>query len=234
MNVYLVIATHVPEAAHFLKTLTSLEDDPDSTLLFWPDGLACPADLRPQAYAPASVAWRFESDRPGSAFILLDPRCDLLSQIHPLADDLHAAGMEPARVFCLVDMACAEASPGLREWLETAIAFADDVFLGNRSTASKSFVRDFQKSFEKRCYPCRFGLLKGAGRPDQPEACLIPDTRRLSQLFDLPEEPESDLAPLIIDASCDLDVDEEPESASAEDDGAPPLPDVRPFVVLPQ
>jgi hypothetical protein len=220
MKVYLLIGTHLPELRTCLDTLAGLASETGPVQVSWPGEDAPPLDGDPAT----------------SLFLVLDPRAALIDQLERLAERMGDAGIEPVKVVACVDCAAAETSPQLRAWLDAAIYYADVVLLGNRAGASKRFIREFETGYGRRCYPCLFLLLKGAGVPDHPLEILAPDTRRLSQLFDL-EAPDA-TAPegLIIEASCDLDLDE-PETdpfRHREEESSPgqqPVPDVGQWVV---
>jgi hypothetical protein len=208
MNVFLFLGTHLPEIRTVVSTLVETAGAESPAEIIWPEGLAPPEKPAVTFYQPATVDWTFDHANPVNIFILLDPRDGLLDQLEQIASSLRKAGMEPAQVICTVDCHSAETDPRLRKWLEAAIFFSDSVLLGNRHKASKPFLRDFEKAFTRRCYPCRFMLLKGPGRPARPQELLLPDSRRLSHLFDLPGESDPLLDSLPIEASCDLDADE--------------------------
>lgn len=217
MNVFLFLGTHLPEIRTVVTTLVETIGAESPAEVIWPEGLAPPVKPAVDLYQPATVDWTFDQTNPVNVFILLDPRAGLLDQLEQLATPLRKAGMEPAQVICTVDCQSAETDPRLRKWLEAAIFFSDSVLLGNRQEASKPFLRDFEKAFTRRCYPCRFMLLKGPGHPARPRELLIPDSRRLSHLFDLPGDSGHSSDGLLIEASCDLDAD---EIEADEDDAA--------------
>lgn len=240
MNVYVFMGTHLPEMQTCLAALAEVVPEETRATVFHPKAFPWPqpaaAGTGCQPYDPDSVDWVFDPDSADHAFIVLDPAMPQIPQLEKLADDLAKCLIEPVKVVTCVDSEQAQNSPQLRAWLDAGIYYSDVVLMGNRRNASKAFVRDFQKSFEKQCFPCLFLLLKGAGRPDQPLEILTPDTRRLSQLFDLVEEEAESLPGLIIEASCDLDVDEpeaDPFRADEETEGQAPatIPDVSRYIV---
>jgi hypothetical protein len=240
MNIYLFMGTHLPELRTCLESLAGHAPESTPVRLFIPESVNWrPAEEAPcssESYSPESVQWVFNPDEEATVLILLDPEVPQIPQLEKLAEDLRKCLVEPVKVITCVDCAAAEASPQLRAWLEASIYYSDIVLLGNRSTASKPFVRDFQKTYEKNCYPCLFLFLKGPGNPDQPFEILTPDTRRLSQLFDLPETGTESVPDLIIEASCDLDLEEseqDPFRQIDEESGQAraPVPDVTDLIV---
>lgn len=240
MKVYLFMGTHLPELSQCLEELARTAASPVPIQEFVPANLPWPTRpeglVERQSYDPETVEWTIGSSSDSLVFIVLDPRLPQVPQLELLAEAFKEAGMEPVKVVTCVDTGIAESSPQYRTWLEACIYYSDIVLLGNRSGTAKSFVREFQKGYEKQCYPCRFLFLKGPGTPDRPLEILAPHTRRLAQLFDLPEKEAEPLPGVILEASCDLDL-EEPEvdpfriSEEAESETPPVLPDASKWVV---
>ena len=240
MNVYLLMGTHLPELGTCLDTLARQCPTGEPVQWYIPDGLAWqstgPEGTEVCFYSADEAQWVFNPDEEASVFILLDPRLPQIPELETIAGDLQKCLIEPVKVITCVDCEAAETSVHLRAWLEANVYYSDIVLLGNRSKASKPFVREFQKTYEKNCYPCLLLFLKGKGIPSQPLEILTPDTRRLSQLFDLHEESEEKIPGLIIEASCDLDMEEperDPYRAPDEKEGQAkaPVPDIREFIV---
>lgn len=256
MNAYLFMATHLPELAHCLARLAECADDPEPVQVWLPANLwgppaspespfaeAAPSPLREcqrlqlRLYDPLADQWRLDPATGLTHFIVLSPRSPLIPQLEALASAFQEARIEPVKVVTCVDTEAAQAHAPLRTWLEACIYYSDIVLLGNRTDQTKAFLRQFQKSFERQCYPCRFLLLKGPGHPDRPMEILAPFTQRLSQLFDLPEPEAPPLPGLILEASCDLDLEEpvrdpyRPSPEDAEAESPPPLPDISPWIV---
>ena len=241
MNVYLFMGTHLPEVRQCLRFLAGAEDQDRPVELQVPAGLGWPLDdpgfARTSEYDAANAHWVLNPDADETAFIVLDPRQSPVQQLVRLAGDLGKCLIEPVKVVTCVDCSAAEQNAPLRAWYEACVYYSDIVLLGNRGGASKHFVHDYQKHFEKECFPCLFLFLKGPGNPDQPLEVLAPDTRRLSQLFDLgkAEPEEASLPGLVIEASCDLDLEEAELDPYRQgpDQEAPQahVPDATPFIV---
>lgn len=234
MNLYIFMGTHLPEIACCMETLSRDPLIDGAAGIHWPEGLE-PGGLPVIHYDAESVNWVFDVDAPGTAFILLDPRRDLIAQLEHLAGDLRKCLIEPAKILTCVDCRAAGESPALRQWLEAAIYYSDIVLLGNRPDSSKAFVRDFAKAYGKRCYPCHFFLLKGPGQPEQIPEILCGGPRRISQLFDLPD-PESSPPGPVIESTFDIDLEEPEEDpyrqAPGDGSGTPPrIPDVGGYIV---
>lgn len=238
MNIYIFMGTHLPELSTCLSVLRSRLEKPDEATCYFPEGLIPPEDpvngpLR--AYHPETVQWAWNTDDEETAFLVVDPRWSPLSQMEKIAGDLKECLIEPTKVVTCVDMQRTEEIQHVRQWYDACIYYSDVVLLGNRSEVSKAFVSDFQRAYERKCYPCSFLLLKGPGKPDRPDEILRPDTRRLSQLFDLPEADPS-LPGLIIEASCDLDLEDaenDPSPGPPEDlaHSQAPIPDITAWIV---
>jgi len=240
VNLYLIMGTHLPEIGACIASLVETAAAESGNRVLWPEGLGpVPESLAGstvESVQPGSLATSLPINEPGNAFLLLNPRLHLLDQIEELARVLLDADLEPAKVITCVDAALAEVSTKLQSWLDACIFFSDIVLLGNRATASKPFLRDFEKRYRRKCYPCVFMFLKGPGQPVNPRTVLTPDARRISQVFDLPQGPQDPVPGLIIEASCDLDADEEPahlypEEATGDTEALASIPDVKDCLV---
>lgn len=242
MQVYLYMGTHLPELRRCIESvvetapqleLPALVHVPDG--LGWTRGEGHPAVIE---YDPGNVLWVLDPDRHQTCHILVDPRVPLIPQLEGLADNLQKCLIEPVKILTCVDCERAESHGKLRNWLDACIYYSDIVLLGNRSGASKPFVRDFQKQYERLCYPCLFMYLKADGMPANTGEILFPGTRRLSQMFEI-EGPVIDTGPsdFIIESSCDLDMPEQevdPFRSSHDDQPPRHVPDVSGFVIFPE
>ena len=239
MNIYLIMGTHLAEIRQCIAHLARLCRDSGQVEAHLPAGLDWQAgdgdNYTVRTYDPESALWVFDPDSEDTAFVLLDPRRPLINELEHLADNLAKCLIEPVKILTCVDCHQTENNPRLRAWLDAAIYYSDIVLLGNRQDSSKSFVRDYQKHYERLCYPSLFLLLKGPGHPSDPVEVLTPGTRRLSQLFDLQQGmPENPLPGVIIEASCDLELEEAEADPFRQPgpDGAPAhVPDVTDCVV---
>jgi hypothetical protein len=244
--VYFFIATHFPELAHCLRFLENSPDAPEASTVLFPESLAWPLEKPPRdlrRLPPGTVPEDVSTEEARTFFVVLDPLLPPEEQLAPWADHLKAAGAEPAKILTLVDCAAAEQGADLRSFLEQALYHTDLVLLGNRTNAAKAFVRDFQRRYEKACYPCRFALLKGPGLPQNPSEILTPETRRISPLFDPPETSESELAAAGFPLETSWDIEDEALADEEEarwltdeaEDHAPerdlPFPDVSRWLV---
>ncbi|MCH8474409.1 MAG: hypothetical protein LAT55_04180 [Opitutales bacterium] len=120
---------------------------------------------------------------------LEDPR-DLLEKLPTLLD---AQGLSLGRILTSVNCQLLHANESLRPWFEACIHFSDYVFLANRNGVPDKWVREYQKHFEKECYPCHFELLRKTGVKN-PALVLHPEARRLSHFFDVsPDEIRQNL-----------------------------------------
>ena len=210
MALYLLIGTHLPEVRQCIRSLHEAGAAPSSTV-FWPEGLPTGEPLDGITVSLYTGCLHLPQEallNDGTLFVFIDPRRPLIRELHELAGLLVSLNREPTRILTCVDTQRASESTALRTWLEAAIYHSDAVLLGNRAQTAKSFLRDYQLGFQKRCFPCIFQLLKGPGIPENPSALLERDTRRLTLIFDLPEPHPATLPSVIIEASCDLDNDE--------------------------
>ena len=240
MNVYIVMGTHLPEMRQCLRFLARADEDVQ------PAGLLLPQDIPwPEESEPWSLQQRYDACKGAPAipaadlstlWIVVDPRHSPVPQLEALAAVLRQRDLPPARIITCVDCSGVEQHTALRGWFDASIYYSDIVLLGNRRDATNAFLRDYQRHYERLCYPCLFLLLKGPGNPEQPLEILVPDARRLSQLFDfgadatIPEVPG-----VTIEASCDLDLEEaedDPFRPAEEIDRAPVhVPDATPWIV---
>lgn len=234
MNLYLFMGTRLPDILPCLAAVAGEAPEGSRPCAILPEGTdagslaACGIRL---VNLPLTS---LDPEAASHVFVVLDPRESPVPQLELLADELRAVDREPVKVVTCVDCSAAEASPQLRSYLDACIYYSDTVLLGNRSGASKSFVRQFEKGYQQRCYPARFQLLKDPGQPQNPLEILLPGTLRLSQLFDREPlaSPDSPAGP--IEASCDLDfeeAEEDPYRPSAESGkSALQVPDVGPWI----
>jgi hypothetical protein len=240
MKVYLFMGSHLGEVLICMQHLATAADT-NPVQIHVPRGFEWPErevdSCKVSTYDPESVIWVMDPDSDDTVFILLDPRIPQTIQLENIADDLGKCLIEPVKIITCVDCAAAETSPQLRTWLEACIYYSDVVILGNRGEASKPFVRDYQKEYERKCYPCLFAFLKAGGRLDQPLEVLSPNTRRLTQLFDLEEAPPEIAPGMVIEASCDLELEEmenDPYRTPTEDESTPPtIPDISKWIMPP-
>lgn len=241
MNVYIFIGTHMPEISRCMDHLVKSSRELDPVEVHVPEGLQWQSGsdrYDVACYNPETVLWVLDPDKQGTCFILVDPRVDLIDQLENLADNLGNCLIEPIKVMTFVDCSEAESHSTLKAWLDATIYYSDIVLLGNRESASKSFVRDFQKHYERLCYPCLFMFLKGEGIPGDVSEILTPGVRRISQLFDLEKgENLPEVPGIVIESSCDLDMEEDevdPFRIATEDESRNHVPDPSRFIVFPQ
>jgi hypothetical protein len=240
MRVFLVMGTHLPEIRQCVNHLSGAEETAGAIEFHVPAGL----DWQPEAgqraqlkpYDPEKAAWVFDPDGADTVFILLDPRLNPVDQLECLAEDLRKCLIEPVKILTCVDCEVVEREARAKSYYEACIYYSDVALLGNRAKVAKSFTRDYQKQFERSCFPCLFMFLKGPGNPDDAVEILTPGTRRITQLFDVREaHPEPELPGMVIEASCDLDLEEEEADPYRNPldpaSGTAPIPDVSDLVV---
>jgi hypothetical protein len=234
MPLFVFIGTHLPEIRECLRHLQQNVIRQPVRLL-WPSSLAfenAPENVQVNCFDGCQNLPDFADLDTETTFLFIDPRRFLLEEIYDLADHMALRKASPTRIITCVDTLIASQSTALRNWLEAAIYYSDVVLLGNRSETAKSFVRDYQQSFAKRCYPTVFQLLKKNGRPENPEVLFDPDPRRLSLLFDLPEEEAENDAEWIVESSCDLDTEDASSDPFLSQEGdLLPLPEILDCIV---
>jgi len=238
MKIFVFMGTHLPEIRHCMGFLAKEEESLEPLQFHLPEGLSWAGGekLEVQSYDPDSVLWVFDPDSPGAAFILLDPRQSPVHQLEYLAGNLKKCLIEPVKIITLVNCAATGVNSKLRSYLDACIYYSDIILLGNRMDIPKSFTRDYEKHYERNCYPCLFMLLKGPGIPSHPQEILTPGTRRISQLFDLEGSLEDSALPgVVIEASCDLDMEEEEADPfrppTDQQVAAAHIPDATPWIV---
>lgn len=236
MDVFLFMGTHLPEIQHCIRRLSKDLPSGEPIHVSIPHSFNWIEEtegISIETYDSKSVLWVLDPDQKATRFIILDPLDDLLDQLEHLADNLRKCQIEPVKSVTLVDCAATESSPQLKAWYDACIYYSDIVVLGNRQDASKSFIRDYQKHYERLCYPCLFLLMKGNGIPDKPDEILTPGIRRITQLFDI-EKPSEQAPGMVIEASCDLELEEQeidPFRNPADLDSPANIPDPANWVV---
>jgi hypothetical protein len=116
-------------------------------------------------------------------FFLADGRANPVDQLEALKPWLAAAGLELARVICVVNCRLAEANPPLLTWYDACIHFSDMVLLHQRDGVANKWLSDFRARYEGKFYPCLIELVKG-GRVSNPALLLEPQARRMSHYFE--------------------------------------------------
>ncbi len=239
MKTYILMGTHLAEIRHCIRALARVVPAPGKVQVHVPEGLEWSIGdtdaYTMVTYDPESVLWVLDPDSEDTCFIIIDPRAPLIGQIEHLAGDLAKCLVEPIKIVTCVDSDRTEKSTALRAWLDACIYYSDVVLLGNRQNASKPFLREYQKHYERLCYPCLFLFLKGEGQPNDPIEILTPGIRRISQLFDIETgDGEEPLPGMVIESSCDLYLEEEendPFRSPDEEQGASHVPDPSGFIV---
>lgn len=115
-----------------------------------------------------------------------------VDQMEILAALAPRLGWSVTRVITVVDCRLAHAKPALDDWFKACIHFSDAVLLNRREGVPPSFDRDFSESYRKSCAPALFEKTK-KGRVPNPDLILLPEARRLSQIFDEDRDPLDDM-----------------------------------------
>jgi len=156
------------------------------------------------AEAGADVTWEALPEGQEAVFYLLDGRADPVDQLELLSKWLPKQPVMLGRILTVVACALLHRHAELAGWFDACIHFSDVAILHQREGVPERFLREFQKQYEKACYPCLFVMTR-KGRIANPGLVLEPQARRLSLVFDelepledleldedrLPEEPFS-------------------------------------------
>jgi hypothetical protein len=116
-------------------------------------------------------------------FFFVDGRANPVDQLELLKPWMAQAGLELARVVCVVNCRLAEANPPLLTWYDACIHFSDVVLLHQREGVANKWLSDFRARYESQFLPCLFELVKD-GRVKNPALLLEPQARRISHFFD--------------------------------------------------
>lgn len=151
-------------------------------------------------------------------FWLLDPRENLADSLEETSDILTDAGITPVKVLTVVDCLATEKHSVVQKYYQACIHFSDVVLLGNRDGVSQKWLREWQESFRKACFPCDFHMIKKGGHLVEAQSIFYPDIRRITQIFDPPESHSID--PMLLpewEASFDPE-DEDSQPPATESD----------------
>jgi hypothetical protein len=177
-----------------------------------------------------------------TVFWLLDPKENLADSIESTAEILEDAEITPAKILTVVDCQATEKHSVVQKYYQASIHFSDVVLLGNREDVSQKWLREWQETFRKGCFPCDFHMIKKGGHLVEAQQIIYPDIRRITQVFDPPEE-ETAVDPMLLpewEASFDPEDEEELPPPTESDpwlarhpNGARQqiIPDVSPFTV---
>jgi hypothetical protein len=138
-------------------------------------------------------------------FLVADGRGNPVDQIEALRELLLVRGdLRLARVLFIADAALLFAKPEAQPWYDACVHYADVVLLTRVEGIDQKWINGFEKRYREQYCPFLFEIV----RRDQlknPAVLLVPEARRVSQVFD------EDIA--LAD-----ETDEEIEAAKAEND----------------
>lgn len=194
------------------------------------------ADERPDVTDgkwPAMLRWSWHEKEivasvpPGTThvFFVTDGRGNPIDQLEAIQAWIPTAGVQLARVLCVVHCRLAEQQPSLLAWYDACIHFSDVVLLNRRDGVANKWMSDFRARYKGQFFPCLFEMVK-EGRVKNPPLVLEPQALRLSQVFE-----ESEWAGLEdIEVEVGIDDDETPTDAGDEgDDDTAILPPADPY-----
>ncbi len=138
-------------------------------------------------------------------FLVADGRSDPIDQLEALREWLLARPfVQLGRVFFVADAALLHAKPELQPWFDACVHYADVVALTKIEGIEQKWLNEFEKHYRSQHCPFLFEV----ARRDvfkNPAILLVPEARRVSQVFD----EEMELAD---------ETDEEIEAAKPEND----------------
>lgn len=170
------------------------------------------------------TAWRWNDDDqieaswpPGSrvGFFIADGRSDPVDLVEAFKGWAQQAGVEVARVICVVHCQLLKEHAPVVHWYDACIHFSDIVLLNRRDGVENKWMSDYQARFAKRYLPCLVEVVK-KGRVKNPALVLDLQVRRLSHWFDADEN--EDWKSYVTDP--DTIIMEEDEDSAADDDEA--------------
>ncbi|MFT3828449.1 MAG: hypothetical protein QM691_01960 [Opitutaceae bacterium] len=139
------------------------------------------------------------------AFLVADGRGNPVDQVEALRELLLVrSDLRLARVMFVADAALLHAHPEMQPWYDACAHFADVVVLTKPEGLPQKWVGAFEKRYREQYFPFLFEVLRRE-QLKNPAALLVPEARRVAQVFD------EDIA--LADES-----DEEIEAAMAEND----------------
>jgi len=157
------------------------------------DELPCPFDEQIEALENVSVVdWKLNGAKVAHGKITAAPEIilflapgtsdpsDVAEALKSWTDHNHC---EIGRILTVAHCGELSTKPEMRSWYDACIHFSDMVLLNRREGVNNKWVKDFEESFRKAHYPCRFVLVK-KGRVANPAEVLDPEARRLSLYFD--------------------------------------------------
>ncbi|HLP08757.1 MAG TPA: hypothetical protein VK178_11375 [Opitutaceae bacterium] len=138
-------------------------------------------------------------------FLVADGRANPVDQVEAVRELLlMRADLRLARVLFVADAALLHAHPELQPWYDACAHYADVVVLTKPEGLPQKWVGAFEKRYREQYFPFLFEVLRRE-QLKNPAAMLVPEARRVAQVFD------EDIA--LADES-----DEEIEAAMAEND----------------
>jgi hypothetical protein len=138
-------------------------------------------------------------------FLVADGRSNPIDQVESLHTQLlERADVRLSRVFFIADAALLHAHPELQPWYDACAHYADVVLLTKVEGLDQKWVGGVEKHYREQYFPFLFEVVR-RGQVKNPAVLLVPEARRMSQVFD------EDIA--LAD-----ETDEEIEAAKAEND----------------
>ena len=131
-------------------------------------------------------------DAPDRVFFITEGARNPVDQLEILSALAPRLAWQVIRVITAVDCQLAHAKPELADWFKACIHFSDAVLLNRREGVPPAFDRDFLEPYRKDCAPALFEKTR-KGRIPNPDLVLLPEARRLTQIFDEDRDPVDDM-----------------------------------------
>ncbi|HLP03201.1 MAG TPA: hypothetical protein VK163_14340, partial [Opitutaceae bacterium] len=117
-------------------------------------------------------------------FLVADGRSNPVDQVEAVRELLLTrVDLRLARVLFVADAALLHAHPELQPWYDACAHFADVVVLTKPEGVPQKWVGAFEKRFREQYFPFLFEVLRRE-QLKNPAALLVPEARRVAQVFD--------------------------------------------------
>ncbi len=138
-------------------------------------------------------------------FLVADGRSNPVDQVEALRELLPLRPeLRLARVIFVADAALLHSHPELQPWYDACAHYADVVLLTKVEGLDQKWVNGFEKRYRDQYFPFLYEIVR-RGQLKNPAVLLVPEARRVAQVFD-EDIPLAD------------ETDEEIEAAMAEND----------------
>lgn len=130
-------------------------------------------------------------------FLVADGRGSPVDFIEGAREWLAAQPGELARVLAVINARLAHDRPDLDLWFEACLHYADAVLVTRIDGVENKWLLDYEKRFRALHYPFLFEVVR-KGATKNPALLLVPEARRVAQVFDedieLADESDEEVA----------------------------------------